>query len=204
MCNTGWAALTPSRSPSNQIWAFQVTRAKFRLTKRLTPYPLFHYSAIPAEPPSRRCVIGYRDGQVASHTVLPFSPVHRHSIHNGEHRAVKVCDLAIEALDDILGGLDGGLAVSLALPSLDAVNLLLTSAQFGRDLVTDAAVLRAVLVAVHDELHATGLTGAVLLGTVLAECAPLVVATAVKGLVEEAHFEMVELQLKRQYVWQEE
>lgn len=117
---------------------------------------------------------------------------------------LKAIDLAIEALDDILGGLDGGLAVSLALPSLDAVNLLLTSAQFGRDLVTDAAVLRAVLVAVHDELHAASLTGAVLLGTVLAECAPLVVATAVKGLVEEAHFEMVELQLKRQYVWQEE
>ncbi|KFY30005.1 hypothetical protein V494_08330 [Pseudogymnoascus sp. VKM F-4513 (FW-928)] len=110
---------------------------------------------------------------------------------------LEVIDLAIEAADDVLGGLDGGLAVSLALPSLDAVDLLLAAAQFGRDLVTDAAVLGAVLVAVHDELHAAGLTGAVLLGTVLAEGAPLVVAAAVKSLVEEAHFEMAELQLKQ-------
>ncbi|KFZ14983.1 hypothetical protein V502_05826 [Pseudogymnoascus sp. VKM F-4520 (FW-2644)] len=106
-------------------------------------------------------------------------------------------DLTIQVVDDVLGGLDGGLAVPLTLPSLDAVDFLLAPAQFGHNLVTDAAVLRAVLVAVHDELHATSLAGAVLLGAVLAECAPLVVAAAVKGLVEEAHFEMVELQLKQ-------
>lgn len=117
---------------------------------------------------------------------------------------LEVIDLAIQVADDVLGGLDGGLAVSLALPSLDAVNLLLAAAQFGCDLVTDSAVLGAVLVAVHDELHTAGLTGAVLLGAVLAEGAPLVVAAAVKGLVKEAHFEMVELRLKRQYVRQEE
>jgi hypothetical protein len=117
---------------------------------------------------------------------------------------LEVIDLAIQVADDVLGGLDGGLAVSLALPSLDALDLLLAAAQFGRDLVADAAVLGAVLVAVHDELHTAGLTSAVLLGTVLAEGAPLVVAAAVKGLVKEAHFETVGLQLKRQCVWQDE
>lgn len=82
----------PATAPSNQTWPFRVTRAKFRLNKRLTPYPLFHHSAIPAEPPSRRCeFIGYRDGQVASRTVLSFSPALRQAIHYGEHRAVREC-----------------------------------------------------------------------------------------------------------------
>ncbi|KFY10497.1 hypothetical protein V491_07613 [Pseudogymnoascus sp. VKM F-3775] len=128
------------------------------------------------------------------------SPSHSQAVPPIQSFLLEAIDLAIQAADDVLGGLDGGLAVPLTLPSLDAFDLLLAAAQFGCNLVTDAAVLGAVLVAVHNELHAARLTGAVLLGAVLAECAPLVVAAAVKGLVKEAHFDIVELQLKRQYV----
>lgn len=63
----------------------------FRLNKRLTPYPLFHHSAIPAEPPSRRCEsIGYRDGEVEVTRFYLSLRFLARLFHYGEHRAVRV------------------------------------------------------------------------------------------------------------------
>lgn len=73
------------------------------------------------------------------------------------------------------------------LPSFDVGALLLALAQDNVDANASLALGRVVGVAVHDELHATGLARAVLAWTLLLAVAPLEVAAVKDGLVVEAH-----------------
>jgi len=76
--------------------------------------------------------------------------------------------------------------VRLTLPPPNAVHLSGSAALLGVDLFAKLAV-SSCRNRLHDELHATRLADSILLGTVLAEVAPLPVATGKTVLVVEAH-----------------
>lgn len=102
--------------------------------------------------------------------------------------ALQVIDFLLQSADVLLSLLNRGSATGLLLPSLDLVFLLADASLLGVDLLADSALL-CDLDGLHDEPHAAGLAGSVLLGAVLAEVAPLVVAASHSVLVIEAHLE---------------
>ena len=60
-------------------------------------------------------------------------------------------------------------------------------------MVTYPAYPGPVLEAVHDEFHATCLASSILLGTMLPQRFPFVIAATIKSLVEEAHSDITNL-----------
>lgn len=62
---------------------------------------------------------------------------------------------------------------------LDTFRLFLAASQFCRDMIAYPASLGPVLEAVHDEFHATCLASSILLGTMLAEPFPFVIAATI-------------------------
>jgi hypothetical protein len=101
--------------------------------------------------------------------------------------AAQLIDLAVQASDYVHGLVDRSAKLGVfALPPANAVDLSGSSAHLCVDLVAQLA-LCACWNRLHDELHAARLTHAILLGTVLAEVAPLPVATGKTVLIVEAH-----------------
>jgi hypothetical protein len=101
--------------------------------------------------------------------------------------AAEIIDLAVETSNQIHCFLNRRTKlVRLALPPPDAVDLCNASAHLRFDLLTKLA-FRTRRNCLHDELHAARLANAVLLGTVLAEMAPLPIAAREAMLVVEAH-----------------
>ena len=101
--------------------------------------------------------------------------------------ATELIDLAIQASDQLHRFVNGRSEfVSFALPSVDTVDLGRPASHLGVDLLAQLA-LGPDRNRCHDELHTTSFTNSVLLGTVLAEVAPLPVAAHEPVLIEEAH-----------------
>lgn len=104
---------------------------------------------------------------------------------------VQLLNLSIVLTNSIVRLLDTGTALLASLlvllPRADISDFLLPLACDSVDAKTSLALGRIVGIAVHDELHAAGLAGAVLTWALLLEVAPLEVAAAEDGLVVEAH-----------------
>lgn len=101
--------------------------------------------------------------------------------------ALEIIELAVQTSNQIHRLADGRLEFApLALPPVDALDFGRPAPNLGVDLLAELALLtdRHRL---HDELHATGFTNPVLLGTVLSEMAPLPIAADEPVLIEEAH-----------------
>lgn len=76
------------------------------------------------------------------------------------------------------------------LPSVDTLLLLNKAALLCVDLGAKLALV-ALANGVHDQLHTASLAGAILLGAVLAEVAPLVIAAIQLVLLVEAHDSLI-------------
>lgn len=91
-------------------------------------------------------------------------------------------------IDLVLGLFNRGFSATLPFPASDPVfffaDLVPLDVKFGTELAFSTSWVR---VGVHNELHTASLTGTVLLGTVGAKGAPLVVATLELVLVVIAH-----------------
>jgi hypothetical protein len=100
--------------------------------------------------------------------------------------AFEIINFLLETIDIFLGLLNGGPAAGLPVPSLDFLLLLANAPLLGVNLLADSALI-ADFDGLHDEPHAAGLASAVLLGAMLAEMAPLIVAAGHSVLVVETH-----------------
>lgn len=87
---------------------------------------------------------------------------------------------------------------AITLPTINALDLGGPAAHLGVDLLAKLA-LGSCRNCLHDELHATRFTDPVLLGTVLAEVAPLPVAASESMLIVEAHVSSERAGLFRAY-----
>jgi hypothetical protein len=98
-------------------------------------------------------------------------------------------NIPIQTIDDVLRSLNGRLSVLAAfpLPAPDTVFLFGFAVILDFQFVADSALCVDMDV-LHHKLHAAGLTGAVLLSTMLAERPPLEVAALEDLLVKETHF----------------
>jgi len=94
----------------------------------------------------------------------------------------------IQIFDVVLGLLDGGPAVALALPPVDVVVHLCHAPRLLGDLLADLAVRRYQVRLVH-ELEPAGFSRAVLLVALLSEVAPFPVPAVPAGLFKVAHFD---------------
>jgi hypothetical protein len=83
---------------------------------------------------------------------------------------------------------DGSIAVALALPAVNVVNLLGSSTVLGFDLGAVRAFLTG-LDSRHDEFHTAGFSGAVLAVALLAARTPFPVGADKEVLVVEAHIQ---------------
>jgi hypothetical protein len=105
--------------------------------------------------------------------------------------AFEIINFLLETIDIFLGLFNGGPAAGLPVPSLDFLLLLANAPLLGVNLLADSALI-ADFDGLHDEPHAAGLASAVLLGAMLAEMAPLIVATGHSVLVVETHWDECE------------
>jgi hypothetical protein len=92
----------------------------------------------------------------------------------------------LEAINVFFGLLNWGSSARLAVPPLDFLLLLPNASLFGINLLADSAFITN-FDGLHDKPHAASLAGAVLLGAVLAEVTPLIVAAGHSVLVVKAH-----------------
>jgi hypothetical protein len=105
--------------------------------------------------------------------------------------AAQIMNLAVQDSNDIHGLVNRSAELgSLTLPPPDAIHLGGPSSRLCVNLLAQLA-LGACGDGLHDELHAARLTHSVLLGAVLAEVAPLPIATGKAVLIEEAHVSSV-------------
>lgn len=101
--------------------------------------------------------------------------------------AVELVDLGIKTSNHLHRFVNGGTElVRFALPPPNAVDLRGPTAHLGFNLLAQLALCSCGN-CLHDELHTARLANSVLLGTVLSEVAPLVIATLEAVLVVEAH-----------------
>lgn len=106
--------------------------------------------------------------------------------------AAQLIDLAIQTPDRVQRLVNGRSELGpLALPPVDALHLGGPAPHLRVDLLAELA-LRLDRHRLHDELHAARFANAVLLGAVLAEMAPLPIATGKTVLIEEAHVSTVQ------------
>ena len=94
----------------------------------------------------------------------------------------------IQIFNVVLGLLDGGPAVALALPPVDVVVHLCHAPRLLGDLLADLAVRRYQVRLVH-QLEPAGFSRAVLLVALLSEVAPFPVPAVPPGLFKVAHFD---------------
>lgn len=131
-----------------------------------------------------KAIVPNRSSQSLSASVAQLSP---NPLQPTVTLATQLVELAIQASNQLHRFVDRcSELVPLALPSIDAVDLGRPASHLGVDLLAQLA-LRPDWYRLHDELHATGFTNSVLLGTVLAEVTPLPVAADEPVLIEEAH-----------------
>lgn len=100
---------------------------------------------------------------------------------------LQLVNLLVEVFNDLVRSLNGCLQLAaLGLPSLDLYHFCSTTTELGVNLLADFTLVVASDDCI-DKLHTTGLSGAVLAVTVLAEAVPLPVAAGPHNLIEEAH-----------------